>query len=1070
MANITEYLERLQKLTQTNLDILQAINDSFYTKQNHLSVKIGDNQYAIPSFISLENKLNYLTSNIENLIHAPETGEVFFNFDGNSRAIEVKSYSTTPNSLVLDIVNKFNVENNDIFKDFLTPNPYVNIPTQSLPNDITKVLVKKIIPIHADLKSKFNSELGDDVSKQYPYSDLYKILSLYKQDEDYIEYDTEMSLPVRKNIGSGTYVIEQIISDEIDEHLDNYITVKFRSDMTDSIYMNSLKYRLFDETIEKPLKSGDKLVTFEGNAMVEIVDVKNNTNTITFKVLHGEFLNLVPTNTNDVENISSLSKMKFYSPIDFDNDKYVKVPLEEDKLVYIAISALNNRMNVQAPWGVGLMMNTYKLIYENGNSTIDFDTYYKSNVKNVGDVLFEITSIMSNTLMKYTKNEFKLFSEFKPNIDNVNVLVSRINTHLNDSSAVRNIRALYSQKKEIQSQLDEVQEEIASINNTLSSISFDDTSGLRTSYTSRLTELSNSKNELNTAIIKITNDIAISANNSEIPIENAKYRIRGFYDYKNDFRDITLESDGSELKNHIKGILVQYRYKNIEQEQGNALSIGGKFVFSDWNNMNSFLRESIPSYENGYKFQLQDDNDDVNEPSFNQIDIPISQGETVDIRIKVLYDFGYPFIKTESDWSPILNIKFPEEYLKDVKILDIIEENNNDIETNRFNNILKDGGIPAHIDDKITDQDMTYYHKPENISSGFYTPERRIIPLKDKLTSLDAALAELKDEVFGTASDSLKISIKHGETSHDLNPYQIKNIPVAEYSTISKNTNNDDGLYEIIHPGEDNVIVTVFNISIYNDSEHTAKLFSMFPGNRDTQIAQLKTTKYDKSNYTKTDEGDNGVDKGVWFMHPEFDGILCNGGNETNSSDGGNEINSSVHKFSPVSSNETKSIQGGNQFIYFRINDVNTGEYYYESGSDISKTDNKLSLDKDYISYTGEQSQGTVFAFMYPKLSNRYGLCLDSNTVGSSLVLAPHEEILIPIIFEYKVEGGSNSSISKIMSFEILPSLYKDPIPYTFKVTAKNTETIQDKIIMTNKKLHKTWWGENKLKYPTIFK
>ena len=34
-------------------------------------------------------------------------------------------------------------------------------------------------------------------------------------------------------------------------------------------------------------------------------------------------------------------------------------------------------------------------------------------------------------------------------------------------------------------------------------------------------------------------------------------------------------------------------------------------------------------------------------------------------------------------------------------------------------------------------QDITYYHKPENIASGFYTDERRIIPLKDKLAELN---------------------------------------------------------------------------------------------------------------------------------------------------------------------------------------------------------------------------------------------------------------------------------------------------------------------------------------------
>ena len=41
MASVTEYLNRLQDLTLRNLEILQAINDSFFTKQNHLSVNIG---------------------------------------------------------------------------------------------------------------------------------------------------------------------------------------------------------------------------------------------------------------------------------------------------------------------------------------------------------------------------------------------------------------------------------------------------------------------------------------------------------------------------------------------------------------------------------------------------------------------------------------------------------------------------------------------------------------------------------------------------------------------------------------------------------------------------------------------------------------------------------------------------------------------------------------------------------------------------------------------------------------------------------------------------------------------
>ena len=197
MASITEHVIKLQELTQKNLDILQTLNDSFFTDQNHLSVRVGENQYAIPSFISLENKLNSLTANFENLVNAPSTGEAFFDFNGNSKAIQVRSYTTTPSSLIIDAVTNFNVEQNDIFKDFLTPNPYIHINLQALPNDITQVLVKKIIPKSDDLKDIFSSSLikqnGDAthtaISVQYDYKDLYKILDLYKQDVDYIEYD-----------------------------------------------------------------------------------------------------------------------------------------------------------------------------------------------------------------------------------------------------------------------------------------------------------------------------------------------------------------------------------------------------------------------------------------------------------------------------------------------------------------------------------------------------------------------------------------------------------------------------------------------------------------------------------------------------------------------------------------------------------------------------------------------------------------------------------------------------------------------------------------------------------------
>ena len=132
-SNIADYFAQIEKLTSTNLQILKTINDAFFTKQNHLFAEIDDTKYVIPSFISLENKINMLQENFENLVKAPETSEAYFNFDGNTRAIEVRKYSHVPDSIVLNNnITSYSVENNDVFKDFLTrPIVFVSCATPS---------------------------------------------------------------------------------------------------------------------------------------------------------------------------------------------------------------------------------------------------------------------------------------------------------------------------------------------------------------------------------------------------------------------------------------------------------------------------------------------------------------------------------------------------------------------------------------------------------------------------------------------------------------------------------------------------------------------------------------------------------------------------------------------------------------------------------------------------------------------------------------------------------------------------------------------------------------------------
>lgn len=1041
-TNIADYLTRIESLTSTNLQILKTINDSFFTKKNHLFAEVDNTTYVIPSFISLENKINMLQENFENLVKSPENSEAYFNFDGNTRAIEVRKYSHVPDSLTLPTVSTYSVEANDVFKDFLTPLPYINFDLPTLPNDIVEVNVKKIIAKNDNLKALFRNKLSytvnhydnegnlTDIETLYnqsinePYGNVYKMLLNYKNDIDYIEYDTIYKLPMRKNIGTGTYIIESVISDIIDDDLNEIVTLKIKDD-------NKLTYKAFDDTIERPLKIGDHLTNFDGTGKVVIKEIRFATNTIVVQVVNGEYLNFLGTteyDTNNGKDIHDFSKLKFYADIDFDLDKYIKVPLEEDQYIYIAIAAVNSRMNVQSSWGNGIILNTYSL----KNNDTDFNTYYKNNVKNLGDVLLEVSNMITSPITELSQNVFNRLTSLKPEITKNDLSVMMINKHLNNSNTVKNIRNAYNQKKTAENELVKIQNNIKEINEILAKVSFNDTTGIYNTYTSQLNTLKQQESDTIARINNAINTISLSVNSAEIPIENAKYRIRGFYNLK----DETI-IDNINVKEHVIGLQVQYRYKNISTELGNAVSInasnGQTQIYSDWNVYNTKNKLKIASFYNGvYKYEYEQDNETKNEPSYNQIDIPITQGETVDIRVRVVYDFGQPYITMMSEWSDIINIPFPTEFTTDVPVLTIIEENNKDIESNRFNDILKTGGITDHINDKLIDNNINYYHKPEHIASGYYTEERRVIPLKDKLESIVNDIALLKSDVLGI-NGSCKVSIRIGNSDLELKS-MTSAINIHPYNLFNEDEFITDTSYEWIYETINGVktktdkIGVILNLVLSNPTNSVIKLYPLFYGPSAVPLYNSTSKIVDKDSYiiATTDKTEDGTEatsyNSIYYAYK-------------------NGINYESNK------------QLCNQFITFRTKNVYTGEDFY------SKTATSDQDGMQLIDAIPEFEENAVHGMIvYPMLDSKYDINTYSEngeeTDVSKLVkiINPGEEIIIPIMCQFILKRVDKDSIYKYISFDLRTSLYKDPITYTVKLVAKKDASSSDIIELQNKK------------------
>lgn len=1022
---ITESLLEIAKLTKQNLQILKLLNNSFHTKSAQLSATIGETTYTIPSYIALENKVNHIQASFDNLVHSAASGEAWFNFYGNSREICVRGYESAPSPIVLNNSNQFKVQDNFLFKDLLTPQPSVVFDISNISLDCSQVLVKKIVFSNINLidrlKSESKSVIDDGKEAMYSLSwnDLQKILQssnpVYQNGKDYIEYEKEYSLPINNNVYSGEYVIEQIVKEYINSDFENEFVLRIHK-------LTPLYKTHQDGIIQKELEIGDELLTWDGSAKLAITEINQSDRTIVVRVLHGAYTNLVNSEleasdkTSLLDKVSDFAKLRLYSQSNI--KKNINIPLEEDKFIYIAISPISPRLRTRASWNFGVLVNVFNLKIEiNDGTTLNFKQYYDKYIKNVGDCLNEFTQTSFAPLSSYTQNERKLLQQ-APILDENCLKVIQINKHLNDSPTIKNILALYSQKKTQQRSLEEVQNKIQTLSDELSNLSFGDITGVRAAIEAQLSDLKVQQNNISIALIKTTEDISKAAYDASIPIDNAKFRIRGYLDLDKYIEQITKDYTGEEqqtlqqkLKHSVLGIRVYYRYVNREMPNSNVDTIN-EFTFSEWNLYEAPVRNRTLIYNNSQCELIEGGFDTKNKKLFDkssndlkcfQIDVPIVQGESVELKAQVVWGHGYPYTQQTTDWSASILVNFPDELNKVVNVLNIITENNNDIETNRFTNLLKENGYTAHIEDKVQDQDITFYHRPESISSGFYTDERRVIPLKDKLQEFQTQLSTIQDLLQGSFEESVEVAFEANGTAIPILQNQQNVFHLPSYNSIKGGSDNTATGTAF---KKNNVVYLVGNFKITNLSKHLVRIFSVVPGARDMNIQELP-------------EG---------YVY-EYKQIL-----------GYDDKDEKWKDIPLVNLTEFKSVtQRCNQFVYFtKLNPFTKQKLYvgnekYESAHDVNGNDpTKWKTDIQQV-------------LLYPIVFENTELCIESDSTYSYKDLKAGESLVVPISIEYML-NNSHPSDTKTIGIVVRNSLYRDPSYYECTIVAKLDTTTSDQL------------------------
>lgn len=834
-SSLKEYYINIQRMYNNAVNMLTAINQSLRTTASEIEVKISDTDdtesvIRIPSFLYLENKIDEMYSNFNSIFNIPKDGEAWFTKTDSVYKLNLVRSNTSPVTPEIKLPDSnslyASVTDNSILKDMVSPKTYIkfNISANTLPSNITKIVVNKIA---INDSSIFNALQNG--KSTIPYAECMAKLYTLQKGIDYETYEKVLDLPIVNELYKSKFNILEVFND---------FTVNTDNKSVYRIKLDTLEYGNQEDTAIKYMLKVDDILCL-GNDMVtyKITKIENG-NIIEIENEVGHAF-LTTTAENDV------MFFKIYKPNDV-QDNYVQIPLEENQYIIVFISTVWNNVRSEYADGVFVNLANVKMVDKNNQKILDSNgnqyhylSYYKDYCTNIGDLIDGISKVAYSQITNYNIEELrtlltgentKQIVTASVSLDNIKVVA--INKHLVDDSDNKDIVNLHNQKNEINSKLQTCQSNIDQVYSTLLTTDFSQTvtvsqsslqEELNTYYSDRISLYK----QLNAVVDNINSKLS-SLNTSE---SKTKYRIRGVCDV------FDLENFVKNFNNvDIIGMDVEYKYISTSKDTATLTNINDT-IFTNWNKMFSIEKDRFIEFnDNGYGIKYVDYNGINNIIKWNQIDIPIRQGEDVVIRVRYKYSVGQPFINLYTPWSNDVKIIFPAEFKENLEIANIIATNNKDMISSTFSKTLINDGYTEHIQNKILSNEQVFFHSPDNIYSGFNTAENNLLSLKDKLTQMTNDIEQYKQFIDSLTNSSIEVYIT----------YDNNNILLSNNSTTKINVYNTDHV-------TDKFIKKEMNIVIKNTGSSRVNLYSIFPGNTDEYLICNNNENYlsTKSNYER---------------------------------------------------------------------------------------------------------------------------------------------------------------------------------------------------------------------------
>ena len=816
--SLHDVVQELMRTHANSLEILSKFSEAFTSTAESVSVNIVNSDgistsYQVPSLGYLQSELKRLEENVKGLSGVDSGSATIRLEDGTYKRIMASGNNKEPNRIgTLNVPSRFTRRNNWFFDNFINPMLVVTFDVTSYVNsDVRSVWYRRVI-VNTDTDDKraiFDQNIKGRNDIEYETLMLF----LNGRGINHFVDEDEYRFPPSISQYTGTFDVISILNSGTTGS-GNSKVYRFNK----LTYTNNLNQTVDTET----LKIGDILST-KGAARYRVDEVNKTDNSIRLTLTSG--FELIPVGIDVLYIMSEVLTLR-----------QVEVSLGHDERQVIFFRPVNNTTSIASTkWSPGVSVYSNDLRIRTSDTDMSLDEYYKKYCIDFGAQLLDVAKNKPVPTTQGLKPDAPLLkSEY------FKVVIA--NEHKLQSQDTEVLRRKFAEKNRLQSEIQQLESSIAKTKEEFQTTNFRTPSDQRIIST-KLSNLIDQKNNLSTLYSTIVREMG-SMNVSETSLENPKYRIRGFF---------PIPSPKTNVKSGQQNIIqfiIQYRYLRLDGtasgpktfEFNDSSGNNSKGYYAEWTEVITPVRKQVYDTAN-QKYVWA--NEDVNDPdivNINQVDIPITPNEKVEIRIASVSEAGFPYNPLKSDYSTSVTVDFPTELIR-TNETNLLQQAQ--LELNKVDVLatLNAQGLEVILASAFTQGDQVFVSKGDDVASGFVTDSGSALSVYAKFKEMENRLSGVM-EIINTAKPKLDVYLLDEAN----NKYSISNGAVMELFA---------GFYsEIVQQFPESerkgaIVTAKYCVVIENLSPTPLELVTRFPGGIDQNLKALYGT--GNSEYTNRD-------------------------------------------------------------------------------------------------------------------------------------------------------------------------------------------------------------------------